>query len=393
VRAALDRYTTMRLVYVAQAAACSRLHPLGARLARWLLGLHDRIDGDAFVLSQQRIADALGAHRPSVAAELQRLDGAGGIRYRSRTVAITDRGRLEGIACECHSALHRAYEELFRPLDEAEAEASAAPGTSSLEALRDIAARLLAISKAERDARERAESATQAKDTLLSIVSHELRTPLQAILGWCSLGRLPQPPPGVLDVIDRNARAQLRILDDLLDAARITSDTLQIRPERIEPATMIQAAFDTVVPAAAAKRVNLQLTVLNEWPSLIADGDRLRQVIVNILMNSITFTDAGGSVDAEVSADEERLALRIRDTGHGIPPDVLPYVFEPFRQGAEGVASGQGLGLGLAIARALVTLHGGTIELSSPGPSQGTLCTITLPRSGVNASTAAEITG
>lgn len=221
VRSTLDRYTTARLVQVAQTAACNRLHPLNGRLARWLLGLHDRADGDAFKLSQQSIADALGAHRPTIAAELQRLHASGAIRYRSRVVRILDRTRLESAACECHHVLHRTFVDLFGTGSVTE---PAGNDDSGLAALRDIANQLLATSLAEQRARERAESATKAKEAVLSLVSHELRTPLQAILGWCALGLGPQPPDGVLQVIDRNARAQIALLDRLLEAASSNAD-------------------------------------------------------------------------------------------------------------------------------------------------------------------------
>jgi signal transduction histidine kinase len=394
VRAVLDRYTTARLVQVAQAAACNRLHLMGSRLARWLLDLHDRVDGDAFKLSQQTIADSLGVHRPTIALELQRLGAAGAIMYRSRTVRVRDRARLEGIACECHGPLHRGYVDLFRPLGSVDAAGSpAAGGSASLEAIREIAGRLLITSLREQEARQLAEDANQAKDAFIAMVSHELRAPLQAILGWCALARLPHAPPGAIDVIERNARAQLRLLEDLLDSARITADTLQIKPATVQPVAVIEAALDTVRPAAEAKHVTLRLSVMDELSPLVADGDRLRQVMVNVLMNSVKFTEPGGCVEAELSSDDQRLAVRIRDTGRGIDREALPHVFEQFRQAGGIDANRHGLGLGLTIAKALVLLHGGTIELDSPGPEQGTVCTIMLPRAAAASSPIAAPVG
>ena len=383
---ALDRYTTARLIQMAQVAACNRLHPIGWRLARWLLMLRDRVERDHLRLSQQRIADALGVHRPTIALELQRLHASGAIVYRSRIVKIADRARLESLACECHHALHREYVRLFRPMAEPETAATASQesGAAAIEALRTIAGRLLITSLHEQAARARAEASDRAKDDFLAMVSHELRAPLQAMLGWCELAKLPNAPPGAMEVIERNARAQLALIEDLIDSGRIDANTLRVSPREIDPLRVVQSAIETIRPAAEAKHVSVRLRVLDAPPPVLADGDRLRQVMVNVLMNSVKFSPTGGSVDTEMSAHDDSIEVRVIDHGEGISEEMLPHVFERFRQGdGSSEKRGQGLGLGLSIARSLVALHGGTIALDSGGAGQGTTCTITLPRSAV----------
>jgi signal transduction histidine kinase len=381
-RAALDRYTTVRLIQVAQIAACHRLHPIAARLPRWLLGLHNRTNTNVFKLQQQNIADMLGVHRPTIALELQRLHATGAITYRGRMLTIADRPRLESLACECHASLYREFITLCAPLDRRpETAESDSAARADIETLRELAGRLLLASLQAQEAREQAEAANRAKDEFLAMVSHELRTPLQAILGWCALANKHAPPEQALKIIDRNARTQLALINDLLDSARMTADTLRIEPSVIDPKAILEAAIETVRPAADAKHINVRLKICDEMPPVVADAERLRQVVVNVLMNSVKFTDAGGHVDAAVSATPAALELQIRDNGRGITADELPHVFERFRQGARSRNGTHGLGLGLSIARALVELHGGTIDLTSPGAGQGSTCTISLPNS------------
>lgn len=179
VRNALDRCTRARLIQVARLAACNRLHHIGGRLARWLLMLRARTEREHFRLSQQTIANSLGVHRPTIALELQRLHKAGAIVYRSRIVKIVDRMRLEKLSCECHEGMQRDYLQMIRPFTQA------AP-----------------VNEDEDDARE--------------LVSHELCERLHAILGWCSLAQRPDPPADALAVIERNVRAQLPLIKDLM---------------------------------------------------------------------------------------------------------------------------------------------------------------------------------
>lgn len=383
VREVLDHYTTARLVQVAQVAACNRLHSVGSRLARWLLMLRDRIDGDHLRLSQQAIADALGVHRPTIALELQRLHGTGAVFYRSRMMKIIDRTKLESLACECHQTLHREYVELFRPMTtgaHGSAQQKREPASAAVEALRAIAGRLLVANLQEQAARERAEASDRAKDHFLAVVSHELRAPLHAIMGWCALAKHPNPPPEALDIIERNARAQSAMIEDLLEASRSNANTLHITPREVQPLAVVESALDSIRPVAEGKHVSLRLKVLDELPPIVADGDRVRQVMINVLLNSVKFSREGGTVDTQVSVRNSGIEVRVTDYGQGIPRFMLPHVFERFWQAEGSRARRQGLGLGLNIARALVELHGGSISLDSGGEDQGTTCTITLPQ-------------
>jgi signal transduction histidine kinase len=387
IRKALDLYTEARLIQVAQTAACNRLHSVEARLARWLLALHARIEGDEFTVAQEFIGDMLGVHRPTVSTALQRLQDHGVIARRGRAIVVTNRRLLEGLACECHQVIEREFARLFTEGPRGSDVVCASPGTSdephmtaALEATREIAGRLLLATIREQEAREHAEAANRAKDQFLAMVSHELRAPLTAILGWC--GIVAKQKELALDrglvVIERNARAQLKLVEELLDAARVTSATLTIHPRHIGLQDLVQSAVDTIKPAAEEKHVVLRLAMPDALPGIFADADRMRQVLVNVLGNSLKFTDAGGFVDVQVTAEADRVQVTVEDTGRGIASDVLPHVFERFRQGASE-QSGRGLGLGLAIARALVELHGGTIALESAGENQGTTCRINLP--------------
>ena len=384
VREHLDRYTTARLIQVAQVAACNRLHPIGSRLARWLLMLHDRVDGDYLRLSQQAIASSLGVHRPTIALELQRLDVSGAIVYRNRAVKVVDRVRLESLACECHEALHREYERLFTPVAGAAlVSARDDSGAAAIEALQAIAAQLLMASVHERVARERAEAADRAKGQFLEMVSHELRTPLQAVLGWCELAKMPTPPPGAVEVIERNARAQLGVIDDLLDAARINAGALRISTREVSAARVVESAITTVRPVAEAKRISMRLTIGDAPTQVLADSGRLRQVITSVLMNAVKFSPEGSSVEIEVSTREELIEVRVIDRGIGISTERLSHVFERLSQEpGPSHERYQGLGLGLHIARTLIELHGGTIVLHSDGEGRGSTCRITLPRLG-----------
>ena len=182
--------------------------------------------------------------------------------------------------------------------------------------------------------------------------------------------------------IERSARAQLKLIEDLIDSARIGADTLRISPHQINPTAFIESAIEMVRPVAEAKHIELRLKVLDELSAIHADEERLRQVMVNVLMNSVKFSREGGCVDTEVSAGDASMQVRVVDHGDGIARDVLPHVFERFWQAQDSVAARRhGLGLGLSIAQALVELHGGTIALDSSGEGQGATCTITLPRS------------
>jgi signal transduction histidine kinase/DNA-binding response OmpR family regulator len=236
----------------------------------------------------------------------------------------------------------------------------------------------------ERAARAEAEAANRAKDEFLATLSHELRTPLTSILGWAHLlrsGNLPEgTSAGALETIERNARAQSQLIDDLLDVSRIITGKLRLDTRPVEIAAVIEAAVDSVRPAAHAKNIQLHADLEAEAAPLLGDPNRLQQIAWNLLSNAVKFTPGGGHVRVRLKRLNSHLEFRVEDTGQGIAPEFLPHVFDRFRQ-ADGTTtrSHGGLGLGLAIARHLVELHGGAIRAESPGEGLGSTFTVDLP--------------
>lgn len=241
---------------------------------------------------------------------------------------------------------------------------------------------------AERNARIAAQRATRIKDEFLATLSHELRTPLTAILGWTQV--LLRARPGdarinlqrAIEVIDRNARAQVQLIDDLLDLNRIMTGKLRLDLRQLGMADVIQAAVESVAPAAAAKGVELQ-SLLDAGPAMVnGDSGRLQQVVWNLLNNAIKFTPAGGRVQVLLQRIDSHVEFSVSDTGAGIPASFLPQVFDRFTQqdGSTTRAHG-GLGLGLAICKQLIELHGGSIRAESAGEGQGASFLARLPLS------------
>ena len=229
------------------------------------------------------------------------------------------------------------------------------------------------------------EEANRAKDVFLATLSHELRTPLTPILGWINLLRTGQLDEGALaqalDVIERNARLQSRLIDDLLDISRIATGKLRFEPKPTDLNIVAEAAVETVRASAAQQQVTLDIALAAE--PLVVSGEpvRLQQIIWNLLSNAVKFTEAGGRVRLSTEAAEGGACVIVEDTGVGIAPDFLPHVFDRFRQ-ADGTRTRRysGLGLGLAIVDALVRLHGGRAVAESEGPGRGARFTVTLPR-------------
>ncbi len=236
----------------------------------------------------------------------------------------------------------------------------------------------------EREARAAAEAASRAKDAFLAVVSHELRTPLSPILAWVQMLRDQrldeQKAHHALETIERNARAQAQLIDDLLDVARIVSGKLRMEVRPVDLAAVIQAAVDVVRPAADAKDIRLQVDLDTETGKIAGDPDRLQQVLWNLLSNAVKFTPRGGRVQVALARVDSHVEIAVGDTGRGIPAEFLPHVFERFQQAETGTTRGQGgLGLGLAIVRHIVELHGGTVHVESGGPDRGATFTVTLP--------------
>jgi signal transduction histidine kinase/ActR/RegA family two-component response regulator len=234
-------------------------------------------------------------------------------------------------------------------------------------------------------ARVAAEKALRAKDEFLSTVSHEIRNPLNAVLGWTRilLDRKevdPEVLARALRVIDRNAALQARMIDDLLDVARIASGKLRLEMQTVDLPAVALAAVDVVGPSATAKQIEVRTRLDPKAPLVLGDPQRLQQVIWNLLSNAVKFTDPGGLIEVSVARVGKVTRLAVRDTGSGISPDFLPFVFERFRQSdASSARRHGGLGLGLALVRELVELHGGTVRAESQGERQGATFTIDLP--------------
>jgi len=239
--------------------------------------------------------------------------------------------------------------------------------------------------EAQQLARGMAENALRAKDEFLSTLSHEIRTPLNAVLGWAriliSRGEIDRTLlDRALHVIERNATAQARMIDDMLDMARIAAGKLRLEMQPVDVVKVVLAAVDVVMPAAHAKRVTLRTNLDPRTPNVMGDQDRLQQVIWNLLANALKFTEAGGSIDVRLSLNGRFTRIVVADTGHGISPEFLPHVFERFRQ-ADASSSRRhgGLGVGLALVHDLIVLHGGSVLAQSEGEGKGAMFTIDLP--------------
>jgi PAS domain S-box-containing protein len=235
-----------------------------------------------------------------------------------------------------------------------------------------------------RSAYERAESATRAKDEFLSVVSHELRTPLVSILGSVQLLDAQKPDPAlirrVVQVVEKNSKTQLQLIEDLLDTTRIISGKLRLEVRPVDLADVICTALDVVRPAADAKGIQLRSSLDPYAVQITGDPDRLQQTVWNLLSNAIKFTPKGGLVEVTLRRADPYVEIVVRDTGKGIDPEFLPHVFERFRQSdMSSTRRTAGLGLGLALVKHLVVLHGGNIEADSAGVDHGATFTVRLP--------------
>jgi PAS domain S-box-containing protein len=238
----------------------------------------------------------------------------------------------------------------------------------------------------ERAARERAEAASRAKDEFVAMVSHEVRAPLNSILGWAQVlrsGNLDEAArANAVETIERNARNQARLIDDLLDISRVITGKLNLNVRPVEMSAIIDAGVDSIRPAAEAKGINLKLNIDPEAKGRLVSGDtnRLQQIVWNLLSNAVKFTPKQGLIEIGLSQIDSHLELRVRDTGAGISPEFLPYVFDRFSQ-ANSTSERKygGLGLGLSIVRHLVEMHGGVVQADSPGEGGGSTFTVRLP--------------
>jgi CheY-like chemotaxis protein len=216
------------------------------------------------------------------------------------------------------------------------------------------------------------------------VLSHELRTPLNAMLGWVRMlkaGVLDEENSArALEVIERNTRLQSSLIEDLLDVSRIISGKMRIETELVDLVSVVETVSETIQPLADAKDISYRFVRDDDAVFLLADAVRLQQVISNLLQNSIKFTPAGGGIEISLRRDKENAELRVKDTGVGIDPELLPHIFDRFRQAdASARRNFTGLGLGLTIVRNIVDLHGGTIDVQSDGKDRGSSFIVTLP--------------
>lgn len=240
-----------------------------------------------------------------------------------------------------------------------------------------------ALAKAE-SARRLAEEASHLKDEFLATASHELRTPLNAIVGWVHVLQSGAPLDEdqrrqAVNAIDRNAKSQTRLIEDLLDVSRMIQGRVSLTVSPLDLRAVIEGAVETISHAAAARDITIAVDLPPDIVAVIGDEHRLQQVAWNLMANSVKYTPRGGHVDVSLKRERGRAVVRVKDSGEGIDPSFLPHVFEPFRQGASSQTMRSGLGLGLAIVRRLVDLHGGQIAVESGGAGRGATFTVSLP--------------
>jgi signal transduction histidine kinase/ActR/RegA family two-component response regulator len=314
-------------------------------------------------------------------------------RLTSRETAVSGRERAERAredAVTVREAADRAREDAAALREEAvRAREEAAQVRSELDALmhqvREANEHLIVANLRSQVLAEDAETANRLKDEFIALVSHELRTPLNAVLGWARMlaGKqlTEQRAIHAIKTIERNAAALALIIDDLLDMSRIVAGTLKLTVEPVELISLTRAALDVVRPMAEARNIALTFSA-DAAAADVVNGDpgRLQQVIGNLLANAIKFTPEGGRVDVSVTQVGSQMEVRIVDTGRGMSADFLPHVFERFRQADNSPSRQQGgLGLGLAIVRQLMELHGGTVHAASEGEGHGSTFLIRLP--------------
>ncbi len=299
---------------------------------------------------------------------------------------ITDRIRAEEALRTSEQNLKRAHDDLERRVQERTAQLRdandrlRAEATSRQQAERDR----VELLHRERQARQDAETASRLKDEFLAAVSHELRTPLTVILGWVRLAEAGQVSADrqaeLIERIGRNAETLARLVNDLLDISRLSSGRYALDVATVPVVDVLASSVESLRPSAEAKGVVIESRFAPDTGSVIGDATRLQQVVWNLLSNAVKYTGPGGTVSLRTKRSDGELEIRVSDTGQGIAPGFLPHVFEPFRQASAGTTrTDAGLGLGLAIVRHLVHLHGGTVRAESPGLGLGATFIVQLP--------------
>ncbi len=287
---------------------------------------------------------------------------------------------------QAHAELERSHQALEMRVAERTSELSKSNERLQAEIVerRRVEAEREAALVREQFLRAEAEELSRLKDEFLATMSHELRTPLNAIFGWITLLRTRRLDPATeeraLETIERNSRAQKRLIEDLLDVSRIVTGKVTLELAMVDPRRVIEISMETMLPAAQAKGITLVPQLVPDVGLLRGDSARLQQIVCNLLSNAIKFTPIGGRVEILLARSQDQAEITVRDTGQGIKPEFLPYVFDRFRQEDGSISRRHGgLGLGLAIVRHLTELHGGTVEASSEGEGQGATFTIRVP--------------
>ena len=361
------------------------------------VGVTYALEGDRIYTAFSRITPSGWSAAPGIPAAL--VEGA---TYRS--LAVYGSGILLSIALGTLAAVWVARS-ISGPIGKLGASAlslgrgeALTPAETSIQEIRDVSVALATAAaeltradaereqllRSEQDARATAETANRAKDQFLAVLSHELRTPLNAVYGWAQMLRTGQireeAQERALDIIVRNANAQLQLIDDLLDVSRVITGKMRLDVQSVDLKAVIEAALDAVRPAAGAKEIRLQSVLDPRAGPVTGDPGRLQQVVWNLLMNAVKFTPKGGRVQVHLQRVNSHVEIVVSDTGEGIAPEILPVVFDRFRQGDSSTTRAHsGLGLGLALVKYLVELHGGTVVAQSAGGGMGATFTVKLP--------------
>jgi signal transduction histidine kinase/FixJ family two-component response regulator len=319
------------------------------------------LEGQVRVLSQ-RLHGYLLPMPPTAGAEFTHM------QQSARISPLLDEGRIVGTVVVIDDVTERVARE------------------AELQAQIEFGAQLL---KREQAAREEAERANRLKDEFLATVSHELRTPLNAIMGWSHLllsGKLTgKTHDQAIETIHRNAQAQNELISDLLDVSRIISGKLSLDPQPIDLADIIIQSLDAIRPAANAKEITIESKLGGAGGAIVADRNRIQQVIWNLLSNAVKFTPQKGKVEISLHRGRDQIQVAVKDSGIGISPQFLPNVFDRFRQADSSTTRNQGgLGLGLSIVRHIVEMHGGSVSADSAGENEGATFVVGLPFSGAN---------
>jgi signal transduction histidine kinase/ActR/RegA family two-component response regulator len=355
------------------------------------------LEGDRIYTAYSRLKDSGWSVAPGIPASL--VEGA---VYRSLTLYGT--GVLTSIALGTLAALW-VVRSITRPIAQLRASAQAlgrheplSPPETSIQEIRDVGEALRAAAEErrkgeaqrelllrnEQEARTTAEAANRAKDEFLAVLSHELRTPLNAVYGWARMLRsghmAKDRADRALEAIERNANAQVQLIDDLLDVSRVVTGKMRLDVRAVDLSVVVEGALDAVRPAADAKGVRIHSVLDPNAGPITGDPDRLQQVVWNLLLNAVKFTPRGGQVQVHLRRVGSRIEIVVSDTGQGITADVLPFIFDRFRQGDSSTTRAHsGLGLGLALVKHLVDLHGGTVTAHSEGTDRGATFVVTFP--------------